>query len=137
WSDEVTNIGGTRATMQMLYHTNIGEPVLRPGSELVAPVQTVAPSTSAAADDIANWSTCGPGAAGAGELVYFCELAADAAQNTHVLLKNPAGDEGVSLRWNLSALPHFILWKNPVAGVDGYVTGLEPATNFPNPRKFE
>jgi hypothetical protein len=29
------------------------------------------------------------------------------------------------------------LWKNTTASSDGYVTGLEPGTNFPNPRTFE
>ena len=34
-------------------------------------------------------------------------------------------------------LPWFTLWKNTTGEPDGYVTGLEPGTNFPNPRSFE
>jgi hypothetical protein len=34
-------------------------------------------------------------------------------------------------------LPCYTLWKNTTAEPDGYVTGLEPGTNFPNPRSFE
>ncbi|WP_372899428.1 DUF4432 family protein, partial [Stieleria sp.] len=34
-------------------------------------------------------------------------------------------------------LPRFVLWKNTADPADGYVTGLEPATNFPNQRSFE
>ena len=30
WSDEVENIGGRDATLQMLYHFNIGQPLLQP-----------------------------------------------------------------------------------------------------------
>ena len=41
------------------------------------------------------------------------------------------------MRFKKSELPCYTIWKNPVATEDGYVTGLEPATNFPNPRSFE
>ncbi len=54
-----------------------------------------------------------------------------------VLLANAAADKGVSVSFPIAQLPHFILWKNTVAYEDGYVTGLEPAINFPNPRSFE
>jgi hypothetical protein len=29
------------------------------------------------------------------------------------------------------------LWKNTASLRDGYVTGLEPGTNFPNPHSYE
>src|SRR5262249_4784417 len=38
---------------------------------------------------------------------------------------------GLAVRWNVAELPCFTLWKNTRAREDGYVTGLEPATNFP------
>ena len=34
-------------------------------------------------------------------------------------------------------MPAFTLWKNTSAVEDGYVAGLEPATNYPNPKPFE
>ena len=34
-------------------------------------------------------------------------------------------------------LPFFTLWKNTAAENDGYVTGLEPGTNFPYNRRIE
>ena len=39
------------------------------------------------------------------------------------------------MRFSLNEMPWFTLWKNTSA--DGYVTGLEPATNFPNAKPFE
>ena len=54
-----------------------------------------------------------------------------------VLLKNAMGDLGASLDFHTAQLPCFTLWKNGVSESDGYVTGLEPGTNFPNPRSFE
>src|SRR5262249_35489850 len=42
-----------------------------------------------------------------------------------------AGQRGALVRWNARELPCFTVWKNTQAEADGYVTGLEPATNFP------
>jgi hypothetical protein len=53
------------------------------------------------------------------------------------MLRNRAGDKGVVLRFQTDHLPAFTLWKNTAGLRDGYVTGLEPATNYPNPRPFE
>ena len=39
--------------------------------------------------------------------------------------------------FNKKKLPCYSVWKNTTASPDGYVTGLEPATNFPNPRTYE
>ncbi len=48
-----------------------------------------------------------------------------------------AGDKAVVLRFSRDQLPAFTLWKNTAGLRDGYVTGLEPGTNYPNPRPFE
>ena len=53
------------------------------------------------------------------------------------LLRNRAGDKAVALRFARAQLPCFTLWKQTGGRRDGYVTGLEPATNYPNPRPFE
>ena len=43
----------------------------------------------------------------------------------------------MSVKFNKRQLPCFTIWKNRQAAIDGYVTGLEPATNYPNPKSFE
>ena len=53
------------------------------------------------------------------------------------MLRNRAGDKGVALRFMLAALPAFTVWKNTAGLKEGYVTGLEPATSYPNARPFE
>ena len=53
------------------------------------------------------------------------------------MLRNHAGDKGVVLRFRNDQLPAFTLWKNTGGLRDGYVTGLEPGTNYPNARPFE
>jgi hypothetical protein len=138
WTDEVENVGGRDATMQMLYHFNIGQPLLRPGARIVAPVARVAPWTQVAArEGVQEWNIMPPPRPGSAEQGYLLELLADDAGDTRVMLAGLADDEAVSLRFNKRALPCFTVWRNTPAEIDGYVMGLEPATNFPNPHSFE
>jgi hypothetical protein len=76
---------------------------------------------------------------GFAEQVYYCELQESPAGpgKTKVLLRNHLGDKGVVLEFRTDQLPAFTLWKNTAGLRDGYVTGLEPGTNYPNPRPFE
>ncbi|MBN2293435.1 MAG: DUF4432 family protein, partial [Pirellulales bacterium] len=116
---------------------NFGVPLLDPESKLVAPVAKVAPRDPIAAESIAKWDTYDPETPGSSELCYFFELVGDSADRTRVLLHNAAGNHGVSLSFDKNQLPYFTQWKSRQAAVDGYVTGLEPAVNFPNIRSFE
>jgi galactose mutarotase-like enzyme len=138
WNDEVENIGGRDATLQMLYHFNLGQPLLQPGARITAPVATVAPLTEVAASEgIERWNIMPPPRPGSAEQVYLLDLAADDAGDTCVLVSGLTDDEAVSLRFNKRTLPCFTVWRNTPAEIDGYVLGIEPGTNFPNPRTFE
>ena len=135
--DEVENFSAREAEMQLLYHINFGAPLLEAGAQVVVPANIVAPKDTRAAEGIDSWNVYGAPERGFAEQVYFFDLHADADQNTRVLLKNAGGSRGVSLKFNKRQFPHFIVWKNTAAMEDGYVTGLEPATNFPHRRTFE
>lgn len=135
--DTVQNFSGGQADFQMLYHINFGPPLLGAGSEVVVPVKTMMPRDSVAVPGLANWSRFPQPKANTPEEAFFFDLQADSQQQTAVLLKDPQAAHGVSVHFNTQQLPCFTLWKNPTAEADGYATGLEPATNFPNPRSFE
>lgn len=135
--DVVTNISAEPSELELLYHINFGMPLVGPGAKVVLPVQKAAPRDAAGVGNLAEWDTYGPETPGAPEAVFFFDLAADPAGRTQALLHNAAADQGVSLKFNKRQLPHFTLWKNRQAAADGYVTGLEPATNFPNRKSFE
>jgi hypothetical protein len=138
WHDDVENFGGSVAKMQMLYHTNIGQPQLDAGSRLIAPLDWVAPANSdTVAMGTANWDRYTAPDAGFRQQVYQLGLRSDERKQSMVLLKNAAGSSGVQLSFNVGQLPCFALWRNLVAQADGYVTGLEPGTNLPNPRTSE
>jgi len=125
--------------MQVLYHWNFGPPLLEEGSRFAAPFRTITPRDPRAVEGLSHHDVYGPPEPGSTEQVYFYELHARSGRGsgTLALLRNPAGDRGVVLRFHKDQLPCFTLWKNSAGRRDGYVTGLEPATNYPNPRPFE
>jgi hypothetical protein len=135
--DEVQNLSGSAAGTQMLYHINFGQPLLDPGSQLIAPAETVVPRDGRAAEGIASWNQYAQELAGYAEEVYFLKLRAAEDGRTQTLLRNAEGTRGVSVHFDTAQLPCFTLWKNTVPSADGYATGLEPGTNFPNPRSHE
>lgn len=137
WSDTVENRSDRPATIQMLYHVNLGPPLLGGGAEVVVPVAELAPRDMAAVPDVPTWNRFDAPRAGRGEQVHFMRLEPDAAGRGTALLVAPEGGQAASLSWRAGELPCFTLWKNQGGLADGYVTGLEPATNFPNPRSFE
>ena len=135
--DTVTNVSAETSELELLYHVNFGVPLLNPGSKVVLPVAKMAPRDAEGAGNLAEWDTYGPETPGSAEAVFFFDLAADADGQTQTLLRNSAGSQGVSLKFNKNQLPCFTLWKSRQAAIDGYVTGLEPGINFPNTKSFE
>lgn len=63
-------------------------------------------------------------------MVFNSYLYADAKGQTQVMVANQAGNKGVGISFNTNQLPVFSLWKNTDTLKQGYVTGLEPGTNF-------
>jgi len=135
--DEVVNLADVPGSMQMLYHVNFGSPLLDAGSRFLAPIAVVVPRDPRAAEGISGWDAYLAEQPGYAEQVYFLKLRGDAQGNSRALLRNAHGTLGVTLHFNLQQLPCFSLWKNTSALADGYVTGLEPGTNYPNTRSFE
>lgn len=135
--DVVTNRAARPAEIQLLYHCNLGPPFLEAGSRILAPIREMAPQTPRAAEGIETHDTFAGPSAGFAEQVYLYDLLADSRGQTLALLVNAAADRAVALRFNRRELPCFTVWKNTGAIEEGYVAGLEPATNYPNFKSFE
>ncbi len=135
--DRVINRHDGPASFQMLYHWNFGPPQLDEGARFVAPARQVCPRTPAAAEAIGHYDVYGPPQPGFAEQVYYFTLHGDDRNRTVVMLRNRAGDKGVALRFRVDQLPCFTLWKSTQGLREGYVTGLEPGVNYPNPQEFE
>jgi galactose mutarotase-like enzyme len=135
--DRVTNLSDRPSGFQMLYHNNFGTPILGAGSQLFAPVKKLVPRNEHAAAGLKHWNQFGPPDPAYAEQVFFMELAAEADGFSMAVLANSDRTAASSIRFDTTYLRCFALWKNTVGASDGYVAGLEPATNFPNPRSFE
>jgi hypothetical protein len=135
--DRIDNRGAQEAEMQLLYHCNVGQPFLEAGSRVTAPIKEVSPISPRAAEGIDTLETYAGPVAGFVEQVYCYELLANSEGRTLAMLANHAQDKAIVLRFGTRELPCFTVWKNTAALEDGYVTGLEPATNYPNFKTYE
>ncbi|SIO58983.1 protein of unknown function [Singulisphaera sp. GP187] len=136
--DEFLNLKDAPGEMQVLYHWNFGPPYLEAGSRFVAPVKAMAPRDAWAGTAIDHYETYRGPEPGFTEQCYFFELQGSRDDGrTVTMLRNKAGDKGVVLRFSPAQLPAFTLWKCTGGLKEGYVTGLEPGTNYPNPKPFE
>lgn len=135
--DRVENRAAGMAELELLYHCNLGPPFLEAGSRVLVPIAELAPLTARAAEDIDTFETYRAPTPGYSEQVYVYDPIGDGAGKTLALLANASADRGLALRWNKKELPCFTVWKNTAAIEDGYVTGLEPALNYPNFKSFE
>ena len=136
--DEFTNRADTPGELSMLYHWNFGPPYLGAGSRFHAPIAELSPRDPRSADGIDHFADYDGPTPGFAEQAYYCKLIGDGPDGrTLAMLRDPSGQRAIVLRFATAQLPTFTLWKNTAGLRDGYVTGLEPATNYPNPKPFE
>lgn len=136
-TDRVQNLGGQPAELEMLYHINVGRPFLEGGSKLRVPFVGTSARDARAEEGLNEWDVYAAPEAGYAEQAYFFTPAADEDGQAHTLLRNAAGDLGMHWQWPAKQLPCLTLWKNTQAEADGYVTGIEPGTAYPNPKDEE
>ena len=135
--DEIRNVGAQDQEFEILYHANYGAPLLEKGAGIVVAAESVEPMNERAAAGLADWATYGAPTTGFVEQVYLVTPKSDRDGRTTAVLHNAAADRAASITWSVAELPCLTVWKNTGAIADGYVTGIEPGTNFPNPRPVE
>lgn len=135
--DTVTNRSSQSGSMQLLYHINVGQPVLQSGSSVHAAYRSLAPRDARASESVDQWNQCNGPASGYQEQVYFLDPVGDESSWSEAMLASADGAFGFAVHFDTRTLPYMTLWKNTASVEDGYVVGLEPGTGFPNPRSFE
>ena len=122
--DEVVNVGHDRTPHMLLYHVNVGWPVVDDGAELLVPATAVEPRGDYPVD---GYRELGAPAAGFVEQVFEHELSAEAGATVPVAVVNPLLDIGAYEVFRLDQLPHHFVWR--MLGEGTYVVGIEPSTN--------
>ncbi len=129
--DAVTNDGYETTPHMLLYHCNLGFPVLSEHSELLID-STAIPRDAGCASGLADHRRFGPPTPGYAEQVFQHRVATDAEGYGRAALVNRTFEGGrgigVCLRWRAAELPWLVQWK--MIGRGAYVSGLEPATNW-------
>lgn len=123
-SDRVRNEDAQRAPFQILYHMNIGYPLLDEDTEVVIPSDTVTARDARAQEGIGEWNVIFPPQAGFVEQCYYHTFC-----NGRGLAKvfNRNIGKGLAISFDAGRLDHFVQWK--MMGERDYVLGLEPCNN--------
>lgn len=135
--DRVENRSNKTEAFQLLYHCNFGPPLLEKGTELIVACEEPVPRDEESTKSLTEWKSYLAPDSNFSEQVFFLHLAVNPSGESLALLTNRNRDLGGYIRYRADNLPCFTLWKNTAGLRDGYVTGLEPGTNFPNPRSVE
>lgn len=125
--DEITNEGFHREPMMLLYHINVGYPLLCEDSEILIPARKVIPRDETAAMNITKWNRMEAPKDNEPEYVFLHEMAADREGNTFAAIVNKKLGIGLKMEYNIMELPYFMQWKSIASG--DYVVGLEPANS--------
>jgi hypothetical protein len=138
--DRVTNEGFSPTPHMLMYHINIGHPVLAEGSRYIAPVRHTRWASHAGAlrSQAVGSVTQGAPDPAFQEQVFEHAMAADAEGRVPVALVNDAfdGGRGIGLAIEVDAaqFPCHFQWQNYRSGL--YTMGIEPSTNHALGKRF-
>lgn len=125
--DTIENQGFREEPAMLLYHFNVGYPLLDEGARIILPTRKVTPRDEAAAPHTEKYSVMEAPVDNEPEYVFLHELTADSEGNTFAAVINEKLGLGIQLSFNQKNLPYFMQWKSLASG--DYVIGLEPANS--------
>ncbi len=125
--DTVTNEGHAPQPHMILYHFNLGFPLVSEETRLRLDSQLTEPRDADAAPGLSRWSEFQAPTPGYREQVFHHMPRPDGHGVAQVELENRP--LGLGLRWTYetAALPHLFEWK--MMGEGAYVVGVEPANS--------
>ena len=130
-TDRVTNEGDVSSPYMLLYHCNMGYPLLSENSELSIPALSVTPRNNHAAKFVDTALVMEKPQTAFEECCYYHDVAVENGIAT-VGIYNPDIDRGVLMSYEKESLPFFTEWK--MMGKRDYVLGLEPGNCTPDGR---
>lgn len=125
--DEIENQSFRTEPMMILYHCNMGWPLLSEECEIVLPTREVIPRDEDAAKYLKTYDRMEAPVDQEPEAVFLHRLATDEEGNTFAAVINKKLGIGVKLSFNQKELPYFMEWKSVASG--DYVVGLEPSNS--------
>ena len=126
--DTVKNIGSKTAPLEILYHCNMGYPLLDENAEIEIPSTKVEPRNEHAASGISNCLEVEKPQNGYEEMCFYHTLEG----KTEISIFNPKINKGLKMLYDAENLKCFTQWK--MMGEYEYVMGLEPGNCLPDGR---
>lgn len=127
--DTIENTGDKEEPFEILYHMNMGYPLLDEDSVITIPSVDVKPRDEHAAEDIENWMHMEKPAAGYQERCYYHKFSG--AEGLASIYQPKLG-MGLTISFDAKQLDGFVEWK--MMGVRDYVLGLECGNCYPDGR---
>lgn len=126
--DTIENTGDTKQPLEILYHMNMGYPLLDEDSVVEIPSIGVIPRDDHAAEDIENWMHMIKPEAGYVERCYYHKFEKEGKASIY----QPKLGQGLEITFDAKELDGFVEWK--MMGVRDYVLGLECGNCYPDGR---
>lgn len=126
--DTIENQGDIQSPAMIMYHMNIGYPLLSENTVVGIPSVSVKPRNKHAAKDLSACCKMLPPTAGFEEQCYFHSFATEGKASVY----NPDIRKGLTISFDPNTLDHFTEWK--MMGYRDYVLGLEPGNCNPDGR---
>jgi hypothetical protein len=123
-ADVVTNEGFSPQPHMILYHFNLGFPLLSENTRLHIDAEKTVPRDSVAESGLADWMRFQPPTPGYQEQVFLHSPKVDNDNRSRVEVWNPDINLGVRLMYDATHLPYLMEWK--MMGEGMYVLGIEP-----------
>jgi hypothetical protein len=134
-NDEVENEGYENQAIMLMYHINVGYPILDEGTRLLLPENNVLPRDEESAAGLGEYDKLTAPVDHFKEHVFFHKIAAEENGNTAAAVINDRLGLGFYVKFNKIQLPNLIQWKSMMSG--DYVLGIEPANCLCNGRLDE
>lgn len=128
-TDTIKNIGSSDTPLEVLYHCNMGYPLLSENAKIEIPSTKVQPRNEHARCGIDTCLLCEKPQKGYEEMCFYHKLDG----YTTVSISNPDIKKGLKISYDTASLPFFTQWK--MMGEYDYVMGLEPGNCLPDGRK--
>ena len=119
--DTLINEGFADEPYALLYHINVGYPMLNEGARVIADVERCEPRTDWAKQNEATRCEMSLSVPNQEETCYFLNL-----RSPRIALVNEKLGKQITVSYSGDTLPHFVQWKSMASG--DYALGLEPCT---------
>lgn len=126
-TDTFENQGYRDEPLMLLYHINLGWPLLDEHLRLYIPTAKVTPRDAEAEGHEGEYDRMDPPKDNEPEYVFIHDIQSGANGDTCAVAVNEALGLGLRIAWNVKNLPRFMEWKSTASG--DYVIGLEPANS--------